>query len=520
MEEPKEATKKEASASEDENNNIDEEEQEEEAEEEEEEEDDEEAEDEEEEEEESKAEGSEESDAELSDNASSTEEEKQKKTNTEKKKTDAKSGGKPVKPNATPDASKPKKQKPAESEEEKEANPTKKQKVFKKTEAAAKHQRKARSQARSQSRFSRLPCNPVRVTKRIMKLFICFVHVYSLEEKEEATNQKDEKSKKKQEKFAAKRERAKATKEAEKESEAPKKNAKDPKDKESKEKKASKEKDENPKRKVAAKEDKEDKEAKQEERTEAEEKEETGKQKKKKPQDEEEPEQEQEQEDEEAKKLQAAEGQGLPKYNSVSHHKEWLRYGRWLNNPKRFPSQLSAKVQSEAGRLSLFQDYITQKGDASAIVARHEQSLEEKNKSKVRYGFRGAKWLQDIHGDTKASKIMARKKSLSLTIPDPEDPDDVLYFVLVDIDVLNINELKRVTSIEIAGQMDNDLLKAFTEAHPSSFCAADALFFLCLSVCLSVCLSLPISQLSVAGWRNPGPESYESWGFGYKFRND
>ena len=167
------------------------------------------------------------------------------------------------------------------------------------------------------------------------------------------------------------------------------------------------------------------------------------------------------------KKLKAAEGAGLAGVcNSSTHHKEWLRYNRWLKNPKRFPAQLTSKLQSEGGRLTLFKDYLDAKGDAKAILAKHSQTLTESNASQVKYGFRGETWLRNAHGDTKAEKIMKRKQSMGLTIEDPEDPDDVLYFVLVNIDVKNVNELKRITSLEIAGTVDPDLLKAFTEAEP------------------------------------------------------
>ena len=59
---------------------------------------------------------------------------------------------------------------------------------------------------------------------------------------------------------------------------------------------------------------------------------------------------------------------------------------------------------------------------------------------------------------------MGRKVNLGLLIPDPEEPEDNLYFCLIDIDLKNINELKRVTSLEAKGQVSEEMIKAFTEA--------------------------------------------------------
>ena len=42
--------------------------------------------------------------------------------------------------------------------------------------------------------------------------------------------------------------------------------------------------------------------------------------------------------------------------------------------------------------------------------------MEEKEKSSVKWGFRPEKWLQDRHGDRKASKLMERKKALGLIL--------------------------------------------------------------------------------------------------------
>ena len=167
--------------------------------------------------------------------------------------------------------------------------------------------------------------------------------------------------------------------------------------------------------------------------------------------------------------------------NSRSHHKEYLRFDRWRRNARRFPAQLASRLQTEGGRLSLFQDWVACKGNNTAILARHQQTLTEAKNSKVKYGFRGEKYLIDTHGEKKAQNIIARKKQLGLTIEDPEDSDDLLYFVLINIDINNINELKRTTSLEIAGQVDQEILKAFTEA-PFCFFPLDlsAIYHLCL----------------------------------------
>ena len=60
---------------------------------------------------------------------------------------------------------------------------------------------------------------------------------------------------------------------------------------------------------------------------------------------------------------------------------------------------------------------------------------------------------------------MIRLKHLR-TIPDPEFPgeDEVLFFVMVKFNMDDIKELKRVTQIELSGQLDQDGLKAFVEA--------------------------------------------------------
>ena len=51
---------------------------------------------------------------------------------------------------------------------------------------------------------------------------------------------------------------------------------------------------------------------------------------------------------------------------------------------------------------------------------------------------------------------------MGLVITDPEDPEDVLYFCLVDWDISNVQEIQRVTSLEVSGKVDNELISAFT----------------------------------------------------------
>lgn len=53
------------------------------------------------------------------------------------------------------------------------------------------------------------------------------------------------------------------------------------------------------------------------------------------------------------------------------------------------------------------------------------------------------------------------------TIGDPEFPDDPeerLYFVMVELNIEDVRELKRVTEMELSGTLDKDGVKAFVEA--------------------------------------------------------
>ena len=56
------------------------------------------------------------------------------------------------------------------------------------------------------------------------------------------------------------------------------------------------------------------------------------------------------------------------------------------------------------------------------------------------------------------------------TIADPESPDDSLYFVFIEINIDDIRELQRITKLEIAGAIDENILQAFTQAG-TVFCS-------------------------------------------------
>lgn len=58
------------------------------------------------------------------------------------------------------------------------------------------------------------------------------------------------------------------------------------------------------------------------------------------------------------------------------------------------------------------------------------------------------------------------------TIPDPEfpgEPDEKLYFVMVELNMDDIKELKRVTMLEMQGSLDQDGLKAFVEVSRCTY---------------------------------------------------
>lgn len=59
--------------------------------------------------------------------------------------------------------------------------------------------------------------------------------------------------------------------------------------------------------------------------------------------------------------------------------------------------------------------------------------------------------------------------SFSPVMPDPEFPgeDEHLFFVLVEFNVEDVKELKRITELELQGSLDADGLKAFVEVSKS-----------------------------------------------------
>ncbi|CAE7725595.1 GIP [Symbiodinium sp. CCMP2592] len=107
-------------------------------------------------------------------------------------------------------------------------------------------------------------------------------------------------------------------------------------------------------------------------------------------------------EEEEHGRLADAEQKTLPKKpaNSSSHRKEYMRFKRWTKSKKRFPAKLTSAVQTQ---------------------------------------------------DTVVRCLIC------MTIPDPELPPDsgeVLYFVMIEMDFSNIQELTRVAKLELSGAID------------------------------------------------------------------
>ena len=173
-------------------------------------------------------------------------------------------------------------------------------------------------------------------------------------------------------------------------------------------------------------------------------------------------------------------------------------------------------------RQNLFEEFLKNDRDVAKVEAHFQQKLEETQRTQVRYGFRNDQWLIKHHGQRKAEKIMKRKSGLGLplgsqqvkgwwwkkiispgplkvtkaltifgptqpsptrpatssnvssskqpgdvrTIPDPEfpgEPDELLYFVMVELNMDDIKELRRATALEMQGSLDQDGLKAFVE---------------------------------------------------------
>ena len=64
------------------------------------------------------------------------------------------------------------------------------------------------------------------------------------------------------------------------------------------------------------------------------------------------------------------------------------------------------------------------------------------------------------------SRVLPPKAGQHLrTIPDPEFPgeDEHLYFVMVELNMDDIKELKPVTQLEMQGSLDAEGLEAFVE---------------------------------------------------------
>eukprot|EP00913_Durusdinium_trenchii_P024950 g23417.t1 len=259
-------------------------------------------------------------------------------------------------------------------------------------------------------------------------------------EKEEKGKEKDEKGKEKEEKGKGKEEKGK-DKKTDKESTKGKKEKKEKSAKETEDQKNKKDDGKGGKDKK----EKDEKKGDSDEKAEKEEKGKKDKNKKKKKKD--------------KKKLEDAEG----RVNSSTHHTQWQAYKRWIRNKKRFPSSLAAKINTNEGRSELFKTWVECGGKEKEVILRCTQELEEANRSEVRYGFRSEKWLADNHGQKKADKIIERKKSQGLFISDPECEDEQLFFVLVNIDISNINELRRITQMEVKGGVSSEMLKAFTD---------------------------------------------------------
>ncbi|CAK8991311.1 unnamed protein product [Durusdinium trenchii] len=113
--------------------------------------------------------------------------------------------------------------------------------------------------------------------------------------------------------------------------------------------------------------------------------------------------------------------------NSSTHRCEWQAFKRWINNKKKCPAKIIAACKNEETRNQIFNDYV---------------ELGRKNTSQVEARF-------------------------NLTIQDPEFPDDegeLLYWVLVEFNLDDIKELKRITQLELQGSLDPEGVKAFVEA--------------------------------------------------------
>ena len=66
--------------------------------------------------------------------------------------------------------------------------------------------------------------------------------------------------------------------------------------------------------------------------------------------------------------------------------------------------------------MKLFNDYVDCGENFAEVEVLFQTRLEESQKTSVKYGFRNDQWLIKHHGQKKAEKIMARKKSLGLNL--------------------------------------------------------------------------------------------------------
>ena len=67
-------------------------------------------------------------------------------------------------------------------------------------------------------------------------------------------------------------------------------------------------------------------------------------------------------------------------------------------------------------RNSLFNHFVDSDGVFAEVEAKFELSLQEAQRSKVKYGFKDQQWLETTHGPKKAAKIMERKARLGLNL--------------------------------------------------------------------------------------------------------
>ena len=138
------------------------------------------------------------------------------------------------------------------------------------------------------------------------------------------------------------------------------------------------------------------------------------------------------------------------------------------------------------------------------LVLKYEAGLTESQASNIKWGFRPEKWLEDRHGAKKAKMLITRKLAMGLPpgctkhrsslkcregelsisnedtvvglskprwIQDPELPDDEeekLFFTMINLDMSNVTEVRRLTKLEMEGCIDQAGLDEFVKASPIS----------------------------------------------------